>query len=76
MNKLRRKQIAAAIELIERAYEILYQVREDEQEAFDNLPEGLQCSERGEAMEEIIDNLEEYLDALDIVDELQEIVDG
>ena len=75
MNKLRRKQIAEAIELIEQAMSILEQVRDDEQEAFDNMPESLQGSERGEAMEEYIYTLEEFLDALD-VDELQEIVDG
>ena len=75
MNKLRRKQIAEAIELIERAMGILEQVKDDEQEAFDNLPESLQGSERGEAMEEYIYTLEEFLDAMD-TDELQEIVDG
>lgn len=75
MNKLRRKQIAEAIELIERAKEILEEVRDDEQEAFDNMPEIFQSSERGEAMEEYIYTLGEFLDALDI-DELQDIVDG
>lgn len=38
---------------------------EEAQEAFDNLPEGLQCSERGEAMEEAISNLEEAYDGMD-----------
>lgn len=32
---------------------------EEEQEAFDNLPEGIQDSERGEAIQAAIDNLEE-----------------
>lgn len=31
---------------------------EQERESFDNLPEGLQASERGEAMEENADDLE------------------
>lgn len=75
MNKLRRKQIAQAIDLIEQAMSILEQVKDDEQEAFDNLPANLQGSERGETMEEYIYTLEEFLDALD-VDELQDIVDG
>ena len=75
MNKLRRKEIARAIELMEQAREILEAVMEEEQEAFDNMPESLQCSERGEAMEEYIGTLEEAIDNLE-ADELQEIVDG
>lgn len=75
MNKLRRKRIAEAIDLIERSREILEAVAEDEQEAFDNMPESLRCSERGEAMEGYIYTIEEFLDAMD-TDELQDIVDG
>ena len=75
MNKARRKEIARAITLMEQAREILEEVRDGEQEAFDNMPESLQYSERGEAMEEYIYTLEEKLEALD-TDELQEIVDG
>lgn len=75
MNKVRRKEIAKAIELLEQAREILESVRDDEQEAFDNMPESLQGSERGEAMEEYIYTLEEAIEAID-TDELQEIVDG
>lgn len=75
MNKLRRKEIARAIELMEQARGILETVRDEEQEAFDNMPEGLQSSERGEAMEGYIFTLEEYMDNLDTCD-LQDIVDG
>ena len=75
MNKARRKEIAKAIELIEEAYGILDMVRDEEQEAFDNMPEGLQGSERGEQMEEYICILEEVLESLD-TEELQSIVDG
>ncbi len=75
MNKLRRKRIAEAIELMERAREILETVAEEEQEAFDNMPESLQSSERGETMEENIYAIEEVLDGLD-TDGLEEIVYG
>lgn len=75
MNKLRRKEIAKAIELLERAREILEQVKDEEQDAFDNLPEGIQCSERGETMEDCIYTLEEFIDSLD-TESLQEIVDN
>lgn len=75
MNRARRKELSHAIELIEQAREILEAVMEEEQEAFDNLPESLQNSERGETMEEYIGVIEETIDNLD-TDELQEIVDG
>ena len=50
-------------------------IRDEEQEAFDNLPESIQCSELGETMEGYIGTMEEMLDYLD-TGELQEIVDG
>lgn len=75
MNKVRRSKIAEAIELIEQAKEILESVKDEEQEAFDNMPEGPQCSERGEIMDGYVGTLEEFIDNLD-TDELQEIVDG
>ncbi|MGG7621296.1 hypothetical protein [Bacillus coreaensis] len=33
-------------------------VKDEEQDAFDNFPEGLQVSERGEAMEDAISKIE------------------
>lgn len=47
MNKQRRTKINEALVLIDRAREILEEVRDEEQESFDNLPEGLQEGERG-----------------------------
>ena len=75
MNRARRKELARVIDLVEQARDILEMVRDEEQEAFDNLPESFQYSERGETMEGYISTMEELLDALD-TDELQEIVDG
>lgn len=75
MNKIRRKEIARAIELMEQAREILESVRDEEQEAYDNMPESLQCSERGEAMDGYIWTIDEVMGYLD-TDSLQEIVDG
>lgn len=43
----------------------------DEEFAYDNMPEGLQCSMRGETAEECIDLLNEAIDLFDeIIDEL------
>ena len=52
MNNIRRKQIAAIMEQLEALREEVETLQEEEQEAFDNLPEGIQMSERGESMEE------------------------
>lgn len=75
MNKARRRELERAIVLMDKAREILEEVLEQEQEAFDNMPESLQCSERGEQMEEYIATMEEAVDNLD-TGYLQEIVEG
>jgi len=75
MNKDRRKQIAKAIALIEEAQEILENVKQEEQDAYDNLPENLQGSQTAQSMDEYIAVLEEYLSNTD-TGELQEIVDS
>lgn len=42
MNKIRRKQLQEASELIAKAQGIIESVKDDEQEAHDNLPESIQ----------------------------------
>ena len=74
MNKTRRKELYRIICLIDEARERLEIVRNEEQEAFDNMPEGIQMSERGEQMEEYIGVMEELLDRLD-TGGLQEIAE-
>lgn len=73
MNKQRRIRVKEALELIDRARGILKEVRDEEQESFDNLPEGLQEGEKGERMQENIDALEEFLDNLEETDALEEM---
>lgn len=73
MNAKRRNAIESVInELIERFEEIkaeaidqLSEIRDEEQEAYDNLPESLQDSERGENMQDCIDALEEFMSDLE-----------
>lgn len=74
MNAARRKELRKAIDLIEQAKEIISAVAEEEREAYDNLPEGLQESEMGEKMNEIADDLE-YVDLDEVVDTIQEIIE-
>jgi len=67
MNKDRRKRLTEALALLDKAEtllneadQIVTEVRDEEQEAFDNLSEGLQQSERGQLMEEAISSLESF----------------
>lgn len=62
MNKQRRKAIGDIYDKLIDIQSDLECIRDEEQEAFDNLPESIQYSERGERMEEYISDLEEALD--------------
>lgn len=61
MNADRRKQISEAKSILE-------SVRDDEQSAFDNLPEGLQQSERGQAMEQNVSYLDDAISSLESIE--------
>lgn len=65
MNKQRRKIISECTLQIEQIKSTLEDVKMDEEFAFDNMPENLQGSERGEEMEEAIDCLEGVINTLD-----------
>lgn len=72
MNKVRRKQVSDAITAINKIETLIQNILDDEQEAFDNMSEGLQCSENGmvsEAAQESLDaaiiSLEEAISYLE-----------
>ena len=73
MNNTRRKEISKISSILEDAKSRLSTVIDDEQEAFDNMPESLQGSERGCESEEAIGYLSDALDsvqsALEYLDE-------
>lgn len=75
MNKYRREQIRKALQLVEEAYSLLSVAKDEEEMAYENLPESLQSSERGEAMQENVDNLDTAVTALeeakDALDEIE-----
>lgn len=58
MNRTRREAIDDLIEQLENIQQQIETLKDEEQTAYDNLPETLQYSERGETMTEAIDNLE------------------
>jgi len=64
MNQARRNAINDQISALQDVEHKLTEVTEAEQEAFDNMPESLQGGERGEAMQEAINQLEEAMEAI------------
>lgn len=77
MNNERRKEIKKIIdklyplidmEVLVKQTDIIKDIEyvmDQEQDAFDNLPEGFQCSWRGEKMEEAIDWMQDAIDELE-----------
>ena len=64
MNKARRKEIQKVILDIET---LVQSILGEEQDAFDNMPENLQGSEKYEKADEACDNLSEAVDNLEEV---------
>ena len=65
MNAQGRKQVEAILANVNSIGEELQSIIDDEQAKFDNMPEGLQNSERGESAQAIIDALESARNAID-----------
>lgn len=73
MNEKRRKRLREAIGHLDRARDIVQDCGMEEREAYENLPETIQWSERGERMEEIADSLDE---AVGIIEEAIDLTNG
>ena len=77
MNRARRKMIAEAHHYLMKATEILDLALEEEQEAFDNMPESFQYGEKGERMEEFIGLMEDAKSEAESMEEsLNDILDS
>lgn len=89
MNRIRRKSLRTILgqmdelsTVLETVKEALQDVLNEEQGAYDNLPEGLQESDRGQQMQEYIDALEGVADSLgeldieDLYGTIEEIAEG
>jgi methyl-accepting chemotaxis protein len=64
------------INQLEQQREMLESVSEEEQEAFDNMPESIQYSEKGEAIQENASDIEQAASDLeDIISNLQDILE-
>lgn len=74
MNTKRRKAIDDIAEKISQLQRELTEIAIDEQTAFDNLPESIQESEKGEKMTENIDEINDIVYELDnLYDRLDEL---
>lgn len=69
MNKDRRKQIAAIAEKLEALRCDLETLRDEEQDYYDCMPEGIQSGEKGEKAQSAIDALDSAMDELNGIDE-------
>jgi hypothetical protein len=69
MNDFRRKRLDYLKDKLADICDEIEIIREEEENAFDNLPESLQESERGEAIQHAVYQLEE------ISDNLQQIIE-
>ena len=76
MNKDRRNRLSGVIDTIADAISELEEIRDEEQDALDSLPESLQYSSKGEMMQEYIDDMESVMSDMENVQEsIQEIID-
>lgn len=75
MNTTRLETLNRCLELLQEAYDDLEMVKDEEEEAYDNMPEGLQESERGDMMQEAIDALDDALWPIETAhDDLEEVI--
>lgn len=54
MNRQRRKRLTEAFEKVAEAMEILEEVKSEEEESYDNLPDNFRDRDRGEEMQNYI----------------------
>ena len=75
MNNIRRKKIAKLQEQLEEIKSLLEEIAEEEEEAFNNIPESLEGTERYEMAEAANDNLASAIDSFDeLLEYLEEAV--
>ncbi len=61
MDKQKRKRLEKAFDLITQAEEILEEVKADEEDSYDNLPDNFRDGEKGEEMQNYIEMIDEAI---------------
>ena len=73
MNKERRTKLQSIADKISDLRDEIRELCEEEQGAFDNLPDSIQGSSKGGAMEAAVQNMDDAADGLEhVIDELQD----
>lgn len=76
MNKDRRKRLQEVCDALEGQLATLEEIRDEEQESYDNYPESLQESERGQALYQNVESLESaYNDLESLMESIQEVLE-
>ena len=76
MNNKRRKTIALVINSLENLSTDLEDVAQEESDAYENMPESLQQSDRGSIIEDNIYNLEDCISQInDVIDTLSSMIE-
>lgn len=67
MNKERRQELGDVIDYLDDAIDRLEEIISDEEDSFDNLPEGLRYSRTGDSMQEAMDRMRGFCDDIEAV---------
>lgn len=65
MNKARRSRIAEIQDKLSNIISDLEEIHDEEENAYYNLPDSIQMSDKGDAMSEAFDNIEEAISMLE-----------
>lgn len=77
MNKERRLRLCEIVERLNLIESELEAIAEEERDSFDNLPDGLQCSDRGLVMEAAADELDEVSgEVSELASRLEELINS
>lgn len=61
MNRQKRKRLGKAFDLIAEAEEILEEVKSEEEDSYENLPDNFRYGDKGEEMQNYIELLDESI---------------
>lgn len=65
MNKSRRQELYDVTSLLDDAVDRLEEIKNDEMEALEAMPESLQFSSRGDKMQKAIDKIDEFVASIE-----------
>lgn len=65
MNNNRRKQIQEAVQELEHIKSVFENIRDEEQEYFDNMPENMQGGDKGQSSESAISSLDDVINSIE-----------